>query len=115
MTSVVQDISLLCRGEPTQLKGWLREGRSGIIFTIVCILICGGIYGFTLGILRSPVQAVYAAIKFPILIFGTVLVLRRFLWKIQLPGERTVRKSTPFTGLGCYQRDQCFVAARIVK
>lgn len=74
MTNVVQDISLLCRGEPTQLKGWLREGRSGILFTIACIVICGAIYGFTLGILRSPTQAAYAAIKFPILIFGTVFL-----------------------------------------
>ena len=74
MTNVVQDISLLCRGEPLQLKSWLREGRSGLLFTIVCIVICGAIYGFTLGILRSPVQAVYAAIKFPLLIFGTVFL-----------------------------------------
>ena len=43
--------------------------------------------------------------------FREFMVLCRFLWKIQLPGERTVRKSTPFTGLGCYQRDQCFVPA----
>ena len=73
MQSVVQDISLLCRGEPSKLEGWLRTGRGRLVVSVACILVGGAIYGFTIGILRSPLQATYTAIKFPILIFITVL------------------------------------------
>ena len=55
------------------MQAWLRSGRGRLALSVGCIIIGGAIYGFTVGILRSPVQATYAAIKFPILIFLTVL------------------------------------------
>jgi hypothetical protein len=73
MQSVVQDISLLCRGEPSKLEGWLRTGRRKLVTSLVFIVVCGAFYGFAIGILRSPVQALYTAIKFPILILAIVL------------------------------------------
>ena len=72
MDGVAKGVSLLCRGESVRLREWLRSGRGRLFLSIGCIIVCGAIYGFTLGILRSPVQASYAAIKFPVLIFLTV-------------------------------------------
>ncbi len=73
MDGIAQSVSLLCRGEATQLQSWLRTGRGRLALSLGCIVVGGAIYGFTVGILRSPVQASYAAIKFPVLIFATVL------------------------------------------
>ena len=73
MDGVTQGVSLLCRGEPTLLQEWLRSGRGRLALSVGCIVVGGAIYGFTVGVLRSPVQATYAAIKFPVLIFATVL------------------------------------------
>ena len=72
MDGVAKGVTLLCRGESVLLREWLRSGRGRLFLSIGCIIVCGAIYGFTLGILRSPVQASYAAIKFPVLIFLTV-------------------------------------------
>ena len=73
MESAVQDVTLLCRGEPSRLEVWLRGGRGKLVTSLAFIVVGGAFYGFAIGILRSPVQASYAAIKFPVLILATVL------------------------------------------
>lgn len=37
------------------------------------VIVCCGCYGFTIGLWRSPLQAVYAGIKFPLFIMLTIL------------------------------------------
>jgi len=59
----------LCRGEPEVLGGWLIRGRSSKIYScLFWTLVGSSIYGSTIGIWRSPLQAAYVAIKFPLLI-----------------------------------------------
>ena len=107
MNGVVEDISLLCRGEPTQLKSWIRSGRTQISFLVGSIILCGGIYGFTLGILRSPEQAIYAAIKFPILIFATVFFnallngMLAMMLGVQLRMEESIRAVLMSFSIAC--------------
>lgn len=43
-------------------KGW-----------VLVLCICGGIYGFSLGIWRSPLQGLYTGLKFPLLLVFIIL------------------------------------------
>ena len=45
-----------------------------IPFLIFITLICSGIYGATIGIWRAPLQAVYTAIKFPLIMLLTMML-----------------------------------------
>jgi hypothetical protein len=64
-----EDLIALCRGDPEILCGWLEKDKSHKIFScLFWMLIGSSIYGTTIGIWRSPLQAVYVALKFPLLI-----------------------------------------------
>lgn len=65
-------VKALLRGDAGQLANWLAapEPRS-VADCVIIILIGSGLYGFTLGIWRAPLQSLYTAIKFPALIFLT--------------------------------------------
>lgn len=62
----------LLRGDANELADWLiafdawRALRCCILITIGC-----GIYGATVGLWRAPIQGVFTALKFPLLIFLT--------------------------------------------
>lgn len=61
----------LCRGR--DLRSWL-ENDSGKLRVCLVLIICGGaVYGASLGIWRAPLQAVFVAIKFPLLLLFTAL------------------------------------------
>jgi len=69
---MIHRLKSLLRGEPEEIRPWLVE--SGIRWVMVCaivVLIGSGLYGFTVGLWHAPRQAVYTAIKFPLLIFLT--------------------------------------------
>lgn len=54
------------------LQGWLEEPVSRRLTTQVLIIIAGsGLYGATLGLWRSPFQALFVAVKFPLIILLT--------------------------------------------
>jgi hypothetical protein len=62
----------LCRGDHQVIAGWLDE--RGTSWMLVCcgVIICGsGLYGGAIGLWRAPEQAVYTALKMPLLIFLT--------------------------------------------
>jgi hypothetical protein len=62
----------LLRGDPDEISSWLEE--PDVRWAAVCILIVlvgGGLYGFTVGLWRAPLQSLYTAIKFPLLILLT--------------------------------------------
>ncbi len=62
----------LLAGRADALARWLDEpGPGWPLVCVVVILLGGGLYGTTLGLWRSPIQAVYTAIKFPLLVFLT--------------------------------------------
>jgi len=66
------ELKALLRGDAAQIAVCLAKPNvHRLIGYSVVILVCSGIYGFTLGIWRAPLQSLYTAIKFPLLIFLT--------------------------------------------
>ena len=62
----------LLRGEPDAAAFWLREGKLTWLGTCVVVIVLGsGLYGATVGLWHAPQQALYTAIKFPLLILLT--------------------------------------------
>ncbi|MBI4025144.1 MAG: hypothetical protein HY360_09195 [Verrucomicrobia bacterium] len=67
-------LALLCRGNAEEMAAWLAERDSGWLSCCCVIILIGcGLYGATLGLWRDPMQSFYTAIKFPLLIFLTLL------------------------------------------
>jgi hypothetical protein len=63
---------VLLRGDADRIAALLIEPSPGLALVCCVIIAAGaGCYGFTLGIWRAPLQSVYTAIKFPLLIFLT--------------------------------------------
>jgi hypothetical protein len=64
----------LLRGEPASLTRWLDEQDSRrTLYCCAVITLGAGAYGAAEGIWRSDLQALYAAIKLPLIIFLTAL------------------------------------------
>jgi hypothetical protein len=62
----------LLRGDASEISSWLEE--PGLQWTALCalvVLLGSGLYGFTVGLWRAPLQSLYTALKFPLLIFLT--------------------------------------------
>jgi hypothetical protein len=69
---MIERVKALLRGDPNQLASWLAApDLRSLTGCVLIILIGSGLYGFTLGIWRAPLQSLYTAIKFPALIFLT--------------------------------------------
>lgn len=69
---MVERAKALLRGDAERLASWLAApDLRSILGCAVIILIGSGLYGFTLGLWRAPLQSLYTAIKFPVLIFLT--------------------------------------------
>jgi hypothetical protein len=65
-------LGLLLRGEPLDLCEWLNRGeRRRLVVCFATILIGAGSYGAAMGFWRAPIQGLYVAIKFPIIILLT--------------------------------------------
>jgi hypothetical protein len=61
----------LCRAR--DLRHWLATDSGKLLLCVVLIGGGGALYGFTLGIWRAPLQALFVAIKFPLLLLLTAL------------------------------------------
>lgn len=73
-TSNWHELPALLRGEADSIRAWIRE--SDLVRAAVYVLVIGfgsGIYGATIGWWRAPEQAVFAAVKFPLVILLTTL------------------------------------------
>src|SRR5262252_4579942 len=72
--AAVTPISVLLRGEPDSLRAWLEHWDSRrLVFCLGVILSGAGLYGAAMGYWRAPLQAVYVALKFPLIILLTTL------------------------------------------
>jgi len=73
-TPLFDTLRNLLQASPDLLQEWVKQPSIGknllCIFTIV---IGCGVYGFTIGFWRSPLMGLYVGIKFPLLIFVTLL------------------------------------------
>jgi len=64
----------LLRGEPVALRPWTDQWESKrILFCLAAILIGAGLYGGAMGYWRSPQQAWFVAVKFPLIILLTTV------------------------------------------
>lgn len=69
---MIERFKALLRGDVERLTKWLiAPDMRSVASYIAIILIGSGLYGFTLGIWRAPLQSLYTAIKFPLLVYLT--------------------------------------------
>ncbi|VGO17060.1 hypothetical protein PDESU_05654 [Pontiella desulfatans] len=76
-------LPVLCRGDSEAIDRWLGE-QSGqwILFCMLTIAVCSGLYGATIGLWRAGLMALYVALKFPLLIFLTTLCNGTLNWML---------------------------------
>ena len=68
------EIGILLRGELPSLTAWAAQWNiQRLAFHVSVILAGAGLYGAAMGWWRDPQQALYVAIKFPLIILLTVL------------------------------------------
>lgn len=68
------EMATLLRGEAGALQSWLLDGNARrLARELAVILIGAGCYGAAMGWWRSPEQALFVAIKFPLIILLTTL------------------------------------------
>jgi len=72
--STLRLVPTLLRGETQPIRVWI-EHRSGggLIFNILVIFVGAGLFGAAVGAWRDPVQALYTALKFPVILLLTAL------------------------------------------
>jgi len=74
-----REAGTLLRGEPEPIAAWTREWSLGrLLFYVVLIVVGAGLYGASMGFWRGPLQALYSAIKLPVVVllttFGNALL-----------------------------------------
>jgi len=70
----VHQIPVLLAGHPASLKDWADRWELGRVLGYVAVIVAGaGLYGAAMGYWRSPVQAGYNLVKFPLVILATTL------------------------------------------
>ena len=63
---------ILCRGDSERIAPWLDERDPRWLLTCIITIAAGcALYGGVVGLWRAPLQAIYTAIKMPLLIFLT--------------------------------------------
>jgi hypothetical protein len=74
-TAIITDenrLGDLLRGEPTLLREWIERWTAGRTALCLAVIIGGaGLYGAAMGSWRDPQQALFVAIKFPLIILLT--------------------------------------------
>jgi hypothetical protein len=69
-----RDISTLLRGEPEKIVTWTGLWNARRFALHIAVIIVGaGLYGAAMGWWRDPQQALYVAVKFPLIILLTAL------------------------------------------
>lgn len=67
-----QRLKKLLRGDPVEIAEWLAQMKGPRFIGCCLVILFGcGVYGFSVGLWRAPLQAFYTALKFPLLIFLT--------------------------------------------
>lgn len=87
----------LCRGDAGVLEEWiLQAGWRGVLTCCAVIILGTGLYGYTVGLWRDPLQAVYTAIKLPLMILLTCAgnALLNGIFGLILGAGLTFRQST---------------------
>ncbi len=73
-TAKLREVPVLLRGEPEPLQQWIEQGTAPRVLFSVAIIVAGaGLFGAAMGCWRAPLQAVYTAVKFPLVILLVTL------------------------------------------
>jgi len=72
--NIIWTALLICRGKPDEIIAEVGQGRLWLGTQILLIVVGSGVYGATIGLWRSPMQAVFTGIKFPLVVLLTTLV-----------------------------------------
>ncbi|MEY2428554.1 MAG: hypothetical protein QOJ40_1439 [Verrucomicrobiota bacterium] len=68
------NLSVLLRGEPKALRDWIeRWDAKRLALCLGVISVGAGLYGAAMGCWRAPLQALFVAIKFPLIILLTAI------------------------------------------
>ncbi len=71
-TQTLADFPRLLRGEGPWLHAWTESWRAPRVGLSLAVIVLGtGAYGAAMGLWRSPLQALYVAMKFPLIILAT--------------------------------------------
>ena len=71
-TPLPHRLRALLRGEPTTVIDWIDEGGVRGLASCLGVIVVGcAVYGAAVGLWRSPLQAVYVAIKMPLVLLLT--------------------------------------------
>lgn len=74
IASEVGRLPVLLRGESDSISQWLEQWNMGrLMFHVAVILVGAGLYGAAMGWWRAPLQGLYTAVKFPLIILLTAL------------------------------------------
>src|SRR3954469_781984 len=69
---MIAHFKAVLRGDVERLSAHLKACQIRSFAAYIAIILTGcGVYGFTIGIWRAPLQSFYTAIKFPLLVFLT--------------------------------------------
>ncbi len=70
----MEQIPVLLRGDPDSISKWIQRWNISQLLLYAAVIILGtGFYGAAMGLWRDPLQALYTAIKFPLIILLTAL------------------------------------------
>jgi hypothetical protein len=70
----ISDVGVLLRGEPDSLRAWIEKwDKHRLLFCAGIIFTGAGLYGAAMGWWRDPRQALFVAIKFPLIILLTTI------------------------------------------
>ena len=68
------EIATLLRGECDAIEAWLRGGLGArLLFHVAVIFVGAGCYGAAMGWWRAPQQALFVAVKFPLILLLTAV------------------------------------------
>jgi hypothetical protein len=70
----LRQIPALLRGQPESIDVWAQRWETKRVLLYVAVIIVGtGVYGSAIGCWRAPTQAVYTAVKLPLILLLTTL------------------------------------------
>src|SRR5213594_1756543 len=70
----LDEVPVLLRGEPVLIRSWLEGKERARWWICLALIILGsGLFGAGTGWWRAPLQALYTAIKFPVILLLTAL------------------------------------------
>ncbi len=69
-----RDLVELCVADPETLRHWLTDENRKLVSCAAWMVVGAGLYGASIGLWRAPLQSLFVAIKFPLLIAATTIL-----------------------------------------